>query len=110
LSSANPRPRRTRAKVSVALGICLLTLSLATAQAIRAYVPAAQLVINTGAVTQGTAPLVAVEAGLAGNLGPIASFANLLALQIARGAGVPIKRVVVLQVVVGALAFLPALV
>jgi hypothetical protein len=73
-------------------------------------VPATQLVINTGAVTQGTAPLVAVEAGLAGNLGPIASFANLLALQIARGAGVPIKRVVVLQVVVGALAFLPALV
>jgi hypothetical protein len=42
LSSANPRPRRTRAKVGVALGICLLTLSLATAQAIRAYVPAAE--------------------------------------------------------------------
>jgi Na+/H+ antiporter NhaD/arsenite permease-like protein len=51
-------------------------------------VPATQLLINTAGVSASAAPKIAVEAGLAGNLGPIASFANLLALQMAARGGV----------------------
>jgi Na+/H+ antiporter NhaD/arsenite permease-like protein len=71
-------------------------------------VPATQLLINGAGVSQQLAPKIAVEAGLAGNLGPIASFANLLALQMAAKAGVSVRRMVALQVGVGILAYLPA--
>lgn len=72
-------------------------------------VPATQLLINTSGVSASVAPKIAVEAGLAGNLGPIASFANILALQMASKAGVSVKRTLALQVAVGLVAFLPAL-
>ncbi|MDE1854247.1 MAG: hypothetical protein KGI38_10960 [Thaumarchaeota archaeon] len=72
-------------------------------------VPATQLLINTAGVSPSLAPKIAVEAGLAGNLGPIASFANLLALQMARKSGVSVKRTIGIQVIVGILAFIPAL-
>jgi Na+/H+ antiporter NhaD/arsenite permease-like protein len=72
-------------------------------------VSATQLLINTGAVHAQVAPRIAAEAGLAGNLGPIASFANLLALQMAAREGVSVKRTLLLQVAVGAVAFIPAL-
>jgi hypothetical protein len=72
-------------------------------------VPATQLLINTSGVSAALAPKIAVEAGLAGNLGPIASFANLLALQMAWKAGASVKRIIALQVLVGLVAFIPAL-
>ena len=73
-------------------------------------VPATQLVLNTAQVSAAVAPKLAVAAGLAGNLGPVASFANLLALQIAMRSGVPAKRTLLLQLAVGIVSFLPALV
>ena len=73
-------------------------------------VPATQLVLNTAHVSAVVAPKLAVAAGLAGNLGPIASFANLLALQIAGRNGVPVRRTLVLQLAVGIVSFLPALI
>ena len=73
-------------------------------------VPATQLVLNTAQVGASAAPKLAVAAGLAGNLGPIASFANLLALQIAGRNGVPVKRTLALQLPVGLVSFLPALI
>lgn len=72
-------------------------------------VPATQLLIRTAGVSAVVAPKIAVEAGLAGNLGPAASFANILALRIAMKSGVPVKRTLMLQLLVGAVAFLPAL-
>lgn len=72
-------------------------------------VPATQLVLTTAPVTPHAAPILAVGAGLAGNIGPVSSFANLLALVMVRRSGLPIKRVVALQVVIGTIAFLPAL-
>ena len=72
-------------------------------------VPATQLLIRVSGVAAAVAPKIAVEAGLAGNLGPIASFANLLALQMAARSGVGLRKVIALQVVVGVVAFLPAL-
>ncbi len=72
-------------------------------------VPATQLILNTVHISPLVAPKIAVEAGFAGNLDPIGSFANLLALQMARRAGFPIRRAVGLQFLVGLLAFLPAL-
>ncbi len=71
-------------------------------------VPATQLVLSTATVTPHAAPILAVDAGLAGNIGPISSFANLLALLIVRRAGVSVRRAVVLQLIVGLVAFLPA--
>jgi len=56
------------------------------------------------------APKLAVEAGLAGNIDPIASFANILALLMAKRAGYSIRMAVLLQLVIGILSFLPALV
>ena len=73
-------------------------------------VPATQLVLNTAHVSAMVAPKLAVAAGLAGNLGPIASFANLLALQIAGHNGVPVRRTLLLQLAVGLVSFLPALI
>jgi Na+/H+ antiporter NhaD/arsenite permease-like protein len=72
-------------------------------------VPATQLVLNTASVSAQVAPRIAVEAGLAGNITPIGSFANILALQMARRAGFPVRRIIVLQFFVGVLSFLPAL-
>ena len=71
-------------------------------------VPATQLLINTSGVTVALAPKIAAIAGLAGNLGPVASFANLLALQMAARSGVSVRRIIGLQFVVGVLAFIPA--
>jgi hypothetical protein len=62
-------------------------------------VPATQLVLSTVTVTPHAAPILAVDAGLAGNIGPISSFANLLALLMVRR---------LLQLVIGLVAFLPA--
>jgi len=72
-------------------------------------VPATQLVLNTAHVSAAVAPKLAVVAGLAGNLGPIASFANLLALQIAGRNGVSVRRTLELQVAIGLVSFVPAL-
>ena len=72
-------------------------------------VPATQLLINAAGVAPAIAPKIAVEAGLAGNIGPLGSFANILALQMAARSGVSVRRMMGLQFVVGVLAFLPAL-
>ncbi|HUH82909.1 MAG TPA: SLC13 family permease [Nitrososphaerales archaeon] len=71
-------------------------------------VPATQLILNTVRVSAQVAPKIAVEAGLAGNIGPIGSFANLLALQMARRAGLPIRRTILLQLAIGVVSFAPA--
>ena len=71
-------------------------------------VPATQLVLSISKVTPAVASETAVSAGLAGNLTPLASFANILALQIARRGGISIKRTIALQFVVGILCFVPA--
>jgi Na+/H+ antiporter NhaD/arsenite permease-like protein len=70
--------------------------------------PATQLILSTVHLTQAAAPKVAVEAGLAGNLTPVGSIANLLALQMARREGLRVRRAILLQLAVGALSFLPA--
>jgi Na+/H+ antiporter NhaD/arsenite permease-like protein len=72
-------------------------------------VPATQLILNTAHVSPMVAPRIAVEAGFAGNLTPIGSFANILALQMARRAGLRIRRTIALEFVLGVLTFLPAL-
>lgn len=72
-------------------------------------VPATQLVLSIARVTPAVAAQTAVSAGFAGNISPAASFANILALQVARRAGVQIRRTVALQFLVGVLSFLPAL-
>jgi Na+/H+ antiporter NhaD/arsenite permease-like protein len=71
-------------------------------------VPATQLVLSTATVTPHAAPILAVDAGLAGNIDPISSFANLLALLIVKRSGAPIRKAVILQLVIGLVAFLPA--
>ncbi len=72
-------------------------------------VPVTQLLVNTTGVSAHVAPKIAVEAGLAGNLGPVASFANLLALRMAAKEGLSVKKAVGLQVLVGLVAYIPAL-
>lgn len=71
-------------------------------------VPATQLVLSTTTVTPHAAPILGVDAGLAGNLDPIASFANLLALLMVRRSGLSVRRTIALQLVIGIVAFLPA--
>lgn len=71
-------------------------------------VPTTQLVLSTATVSPHAAPILAVDAGLAGNIDPISSFANLLALTIVKRSGFPIRRAVALQLVIGLVAFLPA--
>jgi Na+/H+ antiporter NhaD/arsenite permease-like protein len=71
-------------------------------------VPATQLVLSTSSVSAHVAPKLAVDAGLAGNIDPISSFANLLALQMVARSGLPVRKTILLQVVVGLVAFLPA--
>lgn len=72
-------------------------------------VPVTQLLVNTTGVSAHAAPKIAVEAGLAGNLGPIASFANLLALRMAAKEGLSVKKAVGLQAAVGLVSYIPAL-
>jgi Na+/H+ antiporter NhaD/arsenite permease-like protein len=71
-------------------------------------VPATQLVLSTSTVTPHAAPILAVDAGLAGNIDPISSFANLLALLMARRSGLSVRKAMALQLVIGLVAFLPA--
>jgi Na+/H+ antiporter NhaD/arsenite permease-like protein len=71
-------------------------------------VPATQLVLSTATVTPHAAPILAVDAGLAGNIDPISSFANLLALLMVSRSGLSIRKAVLLQLVIGLVAFLPA--
>jgi Na+/H+ antiporter NhaD/arsenite permease-like protein len=71
-------------------------------------VPATQLVLSTATVTSHAAPILAVDAGLAGNIDPISSFANLLALLMVRRSGLSVRKAIVLQLVIGLIAFLPA--
>jgi len=80
----------------------------AAVSAVISNVPATQLVLSTSAVTPQAAPGVAVAAGLAGNIDPISSFANLLALVMVSRSGLAIRKAIVLQVVIGLVAFLPA--
>ena len=54
------------------------------------------------------APKIAVEAGLAGNITPVGSFANILALTLVRRAGLPVRRTILLQLAIGLVSFLPA--
>jgi Na+/H+ antiporter NhaD/arsenite permease-like protein len=72
-------------------------------------VPATQLVLSVTSVSPRIASKIAVEAGLAGNIDPIASFANILALLMVKRAGLPIRKAIMLQLLVGMVAFLPAL-
>jgi Na+/H+ antiporter NhaD/arsenite permease-like protein len=72
-------------------------------------VPTTQLILVTVRIPQRKAPMLAVEAGLAGNITPVASFANLLALLIVKRSGLPIRKAILLQVGVGLISFVPAL-
>lgn len=72
-------------------------------------VPATQLILGTVAIPQRAAPMLAVEAGLAGNITPVGSFANILALLTMRRNGLSIKRTALIQFAVGLVSFLPAL-
>jgi Na+/H+ antiporter NhaD/arsenite permease-like protein len=76
--------------------------------AVISNVPATQLVLSTATVTHHAAPILAVDAGLAGNIDPISSFANLLALLMVRRSGLPVKKAIAMQLVIGLVAFLPA--
>jgi Na+/H+ antiporter NhaD/arsenite permease-like protein len=71
-------------------------------------VPATQLVLSTTTVTPHAAPILAVDSGLAGNIDPISSFANLLALLMVRRSGLSVRKAITLQLVIGIVAFLPA--
>lgn len=71
-------------------------------------VPATQMMLGTAAVSQRVAPMLAVEAGLAGNISPIGSFANMLALTMVKRNGLRIRSTIILQVAVGLVSFLPA--
>jgi Na+/H+ antiporter NhaD/arsenite permease-like protein len=71
-------------------------------------VPATQLVLSTTTVTPHAASILAVDAGLAGNLDPVSSFANLLALLMVRRSGLSVRKTIALQLAIGIVAFLPA--
>ncbi len=71
-------------------------------------VPATQLITGTVAVPALAAPKLAVEAGLAGNITPIGSLANILALMIVRRGGLPVGKIILLQLAIGLISFLPA--
>ncbi|MEM3670146.1 MAG: SLC13 family permease [Thermoprotei archaeon] len=70
-------------------------------------VPATQLVLSSTHVAASGAPLVAVEAGLAGNLTPVGSLANILALTISRSYGLKLKKIVVVQALIGLVSYIP---
>ncbi len=84
-------------------------LFMAGVSSLVSNVPATQLILSVASVSSQIAPKIAVEAGLAGNIDPISSFANILALLIARRAGLAVRRTIALQFLVGIVAFLPAL-
>jgi Na+/H+ antiporter NhaD/arsenite permease-like protein len=71
-------------------------------------VPATQLVLSTASVNPHAAPILAVDAGLAGNIDPISSFANLLALLILKRNGLAVRKAIILQLMIGLVAFTPA--
>ncbi len=71
-------------------------------------VPATQLVLSVSHPTSQAAPVLAVDAGLAGNIDPISSFANLLALLMLRRNNVPVKKAIALQLLIGLVSFVPA--
>ena len=71
-------------------------------------VPATQMIIGSVSVSQKFAPLLAVESGLAGNITPVGSFANILALTLVKRGGLPIRRTILLQALIGLISFLPA--
>ena len=73
-------------------------------------VPAVQLLLSVSHVPARVAPRIAVEAGLAGNFDPIASFANILALVIAKRSGLSVRKAIILQLIIGAVSFLPAII
>jgi hypothetical protein len=72
-------------------------------------VPATQLILSLTTISSHVAPKIAVEAGLAGNIDPIASFANLLVLLMVSRAGYSVRKTILLQFVIGIISFLPAL-
>jgi Na+/H+ antiporter NhaD/arsenite permease-like protein len=76
--------------------------------AVISNVPATQLVLSTTTVAPHATPILAVDAGLAGNIDPISSFANLLALVMARRSGLSVQKTMALQLAIGIVAFLPA--
>ncbi len=80
----------------------------AAVSAVISNVPATQLVLSTTTVHPNAAAGLAVASGLAGNIDPISSFANLLALLMVRRSGLSVRKAVVLQLVVGLFAFVPA--
>ena len=84
-------------------------LFLAGTSNVISNVRATQMVLSVASVTPHVASKIAVEAGLAGNLDPIASFANILALQVSGRNGVSLRKVILLQLAVGAVSFVPAL-
>ena len=71
-------------------------------------VPITQLILTTVVLPPHMAPKIAVEAGLAGNIDPIGSFANLIALLIVRRNGLPTRKAIILQLIIGTVSFLPA--
>jgi Na+/H+ antiporter NhaD/arsenite permease-like protein len=80
----------------------------AVVSAVISNVPATQVVLSTANVAPLAAPILAVDAGLAGNIDPISSFANLLALLIVKRSGVPVQKAIALQLIVGLIALFPA--
>ena len=83
-------------------------LFMASVSSVISNVPATQLVLGGVSVSPHLAARVAVDAGLAGNIDPVGSFANILALLIVKRSGLPIRKIVVLQLVVGVISFVPA--
>jgi len=71
-------------------------------------VPATQLLLGTVGVSARAAPRIAVEAGLAGNITPVGSFANILGLVLVQRAGLPVRKAILLQLAVGLVSFIPA--
>ena len=71
-------------------------------------VPTTQLILSVASVPARIAPHIAIEAGLAGNIDPIGSFANILAFLVVKRSGLPIRKALILQLVIGAISFLPA--
>jgi Na+/H+ antiporter NhaD/arsenite permease-like protein len=108
--------------ISIVIGPALSSYALPVAQGTQPYsalfmgilsnlisnVPATQLVLSATTISSLLAPKIAVEAGLAGNIDPIASFANLLVLLTVSRAGFPVRKTIMLQFLIGIISFLPA--
>jgi Na+/H+ antiporter NhaD/arsenite permease-like protein len=110
--------------VSIVVGSAVSGYALPIAQGVQPYsalfigilsnvisnVPATQLILSITTISPHIAPQIAVEAGLAGNIDPIASFANILALLMVRRAGFSLRKIIILQFLIGLVSFLPALI